>query len=243
MANPPPAAHIVPLTDEARAQSLRETLARAPAPGPLRVFGYGSLMWKPCFPHVRRSCATLHGYHRDFSIWSVLGRGTPECPGLGFGLERRAGAECIGILYDLPDGTDLDPLWAAIAERRLPVVLHIGGGRSQLKKAWHSNGRPRPKDIHGGGENLRAKDLPFVHQGAEIFLGVLALGVLAHRQAAHLEILERGLHPGGRKDGLERGIDRAVTFGFFTYQVFLVILQPQLGRGTAPESRNYLHVP
>lgn len=111
MANPPPAAQIVPLTDEARALSLRETLARAPAAGPLRVFGYGSLMWKPCFPHVRRSCATLQGYHRDFSIWSVLGRGTPECPGLGFGLERRAGAECIGILYELPDGADLDPLW------------------------------------------------------------------------------------------------------------------------------------
>lgn len=114
MANPPPAELIVPLTDEQRAASLRETLARAPDPGALRVFGYGSLMWKPCFPHVERSQAVLPGYHRDFSIWSVLGRGTPQCPGLGFGLEPRADARCLGILYRLPGGiaaAEFEPLW------------------------------------------------------------------------------------------------------------------------------------
>ena len=92
-----------------------------------------------------------------------------------------------------PAHTDLDPLWAAIAERGLPVVLHIGGGRSQLKKAWHVNGHPRPKDIHGGGENLRAKDLPFVHHGAEIFIGVMALdGVFERHPDLRVGAIELG---------------------------------------------------
>ncbi len=44
------------------------------------VFGYGSLMWNPGFPHNEARPALLHGYHRRFCIWSHNYRGTPECP-------------------------------------------------------------------------------------------------------------------------------------------------------------------
>jgi glutathione-specific gamma-glutamylcyclotransferase len=114
MANPPPTELVKPLSDSARAQSLRDTLARAPQGVALRVFGYGSLMWNPCFDIVERQKCKLHGYHRDLSIWSVFARGTPDCPGLGFGLEEKPGTLCDGIVFTLPKTTteaDLMPLW------------------------------------------------------------------------------------------------------------------------------------
>lgn len=114
MANPPPTHLITPISDAERAESLRETLARAPDRSRLRVFGYGSLMWNPCFEVAAQQKSTLHGYHRDFSIWSVFARGTPERPGLGFALEEKPDSLCEGIVFTLPDTTaeaDLMPLW------------------------------------------------------------------------------------------------------------------------------------
>lgn len=114
MGNPPPTERIQPISDAARAESLRETLARAPDPETLRVFGYGSLMWSPCFEVVSQAKGILHDYHRGFSIWSVYARGTPEHPGLGFALEEKPGASCEGTLFTLPENTteaDLIPLW------------------------------------------------------------------------------------------------------------------------------------
>src|SRR6185369_16846687 len=52
----------------------------------LRVFGYGSLMWKPDFPYIDIVPASLHGYHRAFCIHSTHYRGTRENPGLVLGL-------------------------------------------------------------------------------------------------------------------------------------------------------------
>lgn len=114
MANPPPTKRITPISDEVRARLLRDTFACAPDPAAIRVFGYGSLMWNPCFDVVERGKGTLHGYRRGFSIWSVLARGTPENPGLGFALEKQAGADCAGVVFTLPETTteaDLLPLW------------------------------------------------------------------------------------------------------------------------------------
>lgn len=114
MGNPPPTERITPISDAARAKSLRETLSRAPDPDTIRVFGYGSLMWNPCFEVEAQTKGVLHDYHRGFSIWSVFARGTPEAPGLGFALEEKQGASCEGILFTLPKDTsqaDLVPLW------------------------------------------------------------------------------------------------------------------------------------
>ena len=114
MANPPPKKLISPLSDADRAKSLQETLARAPDRTELRVFGYGSLMWNPCFEVVAQTKSKLQDYHRDFSIWSVYARGTPECPGLGFALEQKPGSYCEGIVFSLAKTAteaDLMPLW------------------------------------------------------------------------------------------------------------------------------------
>ena len=63
----------------------------------LRVFGYGSLMWRPDFPYIDIVPATLHGYHRAFCIRSTHYRGTRENPGLVLGLDR--GGMCHGRMF------------------------------------------------------------------------------------------------------------------------------------------------
>ena len=91
-----------------------------------------------------------------------------------------------------PAHVDLEPIWARLAEAGVPFVLHVGGGKL-LPKAFHANGRPRPKDWLGGGENLRAKDFPVLHHSPERFLACLALDGVFHR------------HPGLRGAAIELG--------------------------------------
>ncbi len=85
------------LSDEELDASIRCTLA-GHAPGEdIWVFGYGSLIWNPLFHYLERRTATLRGYHRRFCLWSMMGRGTPENPGLVLGLDR--GGVCRGVVY------------------------------------------------------------------------------------------------------------------------------------------------
>lgn len=64
------------------------------------VFGYGSLMWHPGFPHLEVRIAKLHGYHRRFCVYSHVYRGTPKTPGLVFGLDH--GGSCRGLAFRVP---------------------------------------------------------------------------------------------------------------------------------------------
>jgi cation transport protein ChaC len=61
------------------------------------LFAYGSLIWNPAFHFTERRIATIYGYHRRFCLWTHLGRGCPERPGLVLGLER--GGSCRGVVY------------------------------------------------------------------------------------------------------------------------------------------------
>ncbi len=73
-----------------------------------------------------------------------------------------------------PTHPDHDALWATLEERRVPFLIHIGGGGRALKPSFHDNGRP-VKDFLGGGENLRGKDYMAIHQQPEQFLSALVL--------------------------------------------------------------------
>jgi cation transport protein ChaC len=70
--------------------------------GDLWVFGYGSLMWHPGFPHVETRIGTLFGFHRRFCVRSVRYRGTLESPGLVLGLDQ--GGSCRGLVFRVPAG-------------------------------------------------------------------------------------------------------------------------------------------
>ena len=85
-------------SDEQLEASWRETLAARPDPGgDVWVFGYGSLIWNPAIRFVERRIARLYGYHRRFCLWTHLGRGTPERPGMMLGLEP--GGSCVGTAF------------------------------------------------------------------------------------------------------------------------------------------------
>jgi predicted TIM-barrel fold metal-dependent hydrolase len=105
-----------------------------------------------------------------------------------------------------PTHVDLDPVWARLAEARVPFVLHVGGGKL-LPKAFHRNGQPRPKDWLGGGENLRAKDFPVLHHSPERFLACMALDGVFER---HPELRGAAIELGATwVPGLLRNVDHA----------------------------------
>jgi len=103
---------IRPHTDEERAESRARILADVDPEDDLWIFGYGSLMWNPAFHYLERRPALLRGWHRSFCLWTPLGRGSPEAPGLVLGLDR--GGSCCGIAYRIAAedrDTELSLLW------------------------------------------------------------------------------------------------------------------------------------
>jgi glutathione-specific gamma-glutamylcyclotransferase len=79
----------------------------------LWIFGYGSLIWKPDFEFAERRPAKVHGWHRALKMWSRINRGTPERPGLVFGM--LSGGSCQGMVFRIPKANGrevLAQLWA-----------------------------------------------------------------------------------------------------------------------------------
>ena len=80
---------------EERRAIMRAMLARlAPSEDPW-VFCYGSLIWNPAFAFTERRCGKVFGYHRRFTFWSKMGRGSEDRPGMMLGLSR--GGSCVGL--------------------------------------------------------------------------------------------------------------------------------------------------
>ncbi|MFL5334060.1 MAG: gamma-glutamylcyclotransferase [Geminicoccaceae bacterium] len=100
------------LSDEELRLSRERVLARHPPGTDLTVFAYGSLIWNPAFHFTAREIAQVHGFHRRFCLWTQLGRGSPERPGLMLGLD--VGGSCRGVLYTVAAaqiGSELEIVW------------------------------------------------------------------------------------------------------------------------------------
>jgi cation transport protein ChaC len=87
-----------PLRDPAA--MLERTLAEWGGRDDFWIFGYGSLIWRPEFDFAERRPAKVHGWHRALKMWSRINRGTPERPGLVFGL--LTGGSCHGVVFRIP---------------------------------------------------------------------------------------------------------------------------------------------
>lgn len=88
-------------------EHLREFLQDRPD-GPIEVFAYGSLIWKPVFEPAARRRATALGWERRFTLRLKRFRGTPECPGLMMQIDR--GGTCEGVLHAVPGDKEWDTL-------------------------------------------------------------------------------------------------------------------------------------
>jgi predicted TIM-barrel fold metal-dependent hydrolase len=126
-------------------------------------------------------------------------------------LALEAGVAAVWLPSDVPGDIspahiDLDPVWARLAKAHVPFVLHVGGGKL-LPKQYHNNGRPRPKDWLGGGENMRSKDFPVVHHSPERFLACMVLdGVFQRHPDLHGAAIELGA---SWVPGMLRNLDHA----------------------------------
>ena len=85
------------LSDDELEASLQGLLAQHQAGEDVWLFGYGSLIWNPIIHSEERRVARLHGYHRRFCLWSLVGRGSPARPGLVLGLDL--GGCCHGVAF------------------------------------------------------------------------------------------------------------------------------------------------
>jgi glutathione-specific gamma-glutamylcyclotransferase len=79
---------------------VQQMLATNPAPAAgVRLFAYGSLIWKPEIAQTGERVGVARGWHRAFCYKVLRHRGTAETPGLMLALDR--GGACRGIVYDL----------------------------------------------------------------------------------------------------------------------------------------------
>lgn len=90
------------LEDADYAALVDEALRGRTQDGPIWLFAYGSLIWRPEIEHVEERVATVRGWHRSFCMKLTRWRGTPESPGLMLGLDR--GGACRGVAMRLPGG-------------------------------------------------------------------------------------------------------------------------------------------
>jgi cation transport protein ChaC len=81
------------------------TLLEAKPPGPLRIFAYGSLIWKPACESVEQ---TAFAWDRAFSLELRRWRGAPQQPRLMMALEHDG--RCDGITCRLPDASETEQL-------------------------------------------------------------------------------------------------------------------------------------
>lgn len=88
----------------------------------LWVFAYGSLIWRPSFDWVERRCVTLRGYHRSLCLWSHDHRGSPDVPGVVFGLNR--GGSCRGVAYRIA-GQHVRDTFAALWAREMVTRAYV----------------------------------------------------------------------------------------------------------------------
>lgn len=122
MSVPPSVASFRVLSDSEREASLQASMADWQKNQDVWVFGYGSLIWRPDFEYSERRDGLLWGYHRSLCLWSRINRGTPEQPGLVFGLDR--GGSCRGVLFRIPADqvpTTMDALW----RREMPSGAYL----------------------------------------------------------------------------------------------------------------------
>jgi len=124
------------LSDEEREATRRATLEKHPTGQDIYVFGFGSLMWNPACEVAAFLPALVRGWHRGFNLWTHLGRGTAEFPGLTLGLER--GGSCKGMALRIEADkveSETDMIWRRemIAGAYIPIWVEADLGDRRVQ--------------------------------------------------------------------------------------------------------------
>lgn len=100
------------LDDDQLLASRRQMIPDEGLANDLWIFGYGSLIWNPLLEYDLRLSGRAFGWHRRFCLWTRIGRGSPEQPGLVLALDR--GGSVNGLVYRIPASIaahECDLLW------------------------------------------------------------------------------------------------------------------------------------
>lgn len=90
------------------------------------------------------------------------------------------GLGAVWISADAPGGrspghVEHEPIWASLAERGMPFILHVGSAEISIPPQWMNDGRPGNISARGGAEVIGSKDLTVIHQAAQRFISALVL--------------------------------------------------------------------
>lgn len=187
--------------------------------GDLWVFGYGSLMWRPGFPHLDRVPARLVGLHRALCVYSFVHRGTPERPGLVLGLDR--GGMCRGIAYRVAAAERGETIGYLRSREQVTTVYLESIRRIELED--HARTRVPAlcyivdrSHVQYAGRLTLAESLHHVRQGHGrsganrdyVLETVQALEALGYRES-ELHLLAEQLRAGIRRHGPDAGSEDA----------------------------------
>jgi len=127
---------------------LSDFLCRRPR-GPVHVFAFGSLIWKPAFEPAGSAKAVVHGWQRSFCLRINRFRGTKDQPGLMMALD--GGGSCVGFLQRLHEGTqfsDLQKLWRREMLMKppgnMPRWIDVEGPEGVVQAVAFTANRDRP---------------------------------------------------------------------------------------------------
>lgn len=84
-------------------------------------------------------------------------------------------------------------IWATLAERGVPFILHVGSAPLSIDDPWMNDGRPERVTARGGAEVIGSKDLTVIHHAAARFVSTLVLdGVLERHPTLKGGVIELG---------------------------------------------------
>ena len=84
-------------------------------------------------------------------------------------------------------------IWATLAERGLPFILHVGSSSLQIPAPWMNDGYPDRVTARGGAEVIGSKDLTVIHHASQRFISALVLdGVLDRHPGLRGGVIEIG---------------------------------------------------
>ncbi len=110
------------LSESQLQESIRVTLNSHKPNTDVWLFAYGSLIWNPAFKFTERRVGTIYGWHRRFCLRALVGRGTPEHPGLVLGLD--CGGSCRGVVYRIP-AADVESELLLLWRREMVIGSYI----------------------------------------------------------------------------------------------------------------------